>query len=70
MRTQPPCMKNGIDCPRRKMWCHGLCKEYKEWEAVEGQRKDIANKEKEKNWITFSDRIKKSVNKKIKEGRK
>ena len=70
MRKKPPCYQNGSDCPRRKLLCHGACKEFQAWKAEEEEKKRIADAEREKVWITFSEGAKKAVNRKIKEGRK
>lgn len=39
----PPCKKDGVDCERRHVGCHGECDEYREWKRyhdadLEGRR--------------------------------
>ena len=70
MRKPPPCKINGIDCPRRKLLCHGACKEWQKWKAEEEERKRVMYEAKELANITYSERVKKGEIKKIKEGRK
>lgn len=67
MRTKPPCSQ---DCFDRTITCHQFCRRYKEWKIEDQKRKEERYKEKEKEWITFSDRSKKSLNKKIMKGKK
>lgn len=66
MRKKPPCK----DCFRRKMLCHTFCAEFQKWKAEDQERKRIQNEAKELEWITYSPRVKKAENKKLKEGRK
>ena len=67
MRKPPPCFP---ECPERTMTCHQFCQKYKEWKAEDQIRKEEKDKAKELEWITFSNRVKKAVHKKIKEGKK
>ena len=62
MRTKPPCSK---DCFKRTITCHQFCDEYKSWKAEDQRRKAEKDAAKEKEWITFTDRAKKSLHKKI-----
>ena len=67
MRKRPPCYP---ECPERTMTCHQFCQRYKSWKADDQKRKEEADAAKEKQWITFTDRAKKTLHKKIMEGRK
>lgn len=70
MRKKPPCFKNGIDCPKRKLLCHGMCKEFQAWKKEEEERKAIRDKIKETENLLYSESAKKAEYKRLREGRK
>ena len=67
MRKKPPCFP---DCPDRTITCHQFCRRYKDWKAEDQRQKEIRDREKEREWITYSERVKRNELKMIKEGRK
>jgi hypothetical protein len=42
MAKECPCYKNRQDCPQRTSYCHGECKEFKDWR----NELDVENKAK------------------------
>lgn len=70
MRTKPPCYQNGMDCPKRKLLCHGFCKEFQAWKAEEEERKAVRNKIKGNEYMMYSRNAQKARIKKIREGKK
>ena len=70
MRTKPPCWNNGIDCPKRKLLCHGMCKEFQAWKKEEEEKKRIRDEIKEKEAMMYSQTAKKAEYKKIRKGKK
>lgn len=67
MRKKPPCSQ---DCFDRTMTCHQFCQRYKDWKKEDQQRKAEKDAAKEIEWITFTDRSKKALHRKIMKGRK
>lgn len=67
MRKKPPCFP---ECTERTMTCHQFCQRYKDWKSEDQKRKEAKDKAKEIEWITFSDRVKKSLHKKVMDRRK
>ena len=65
MRKKPPCSP---DCPRRTVTCHSFCKDYKTWKAEDEERKRIRDEARAREDITFSPRLKKAMNEKIRRG--
>ena len=67
MRKKPPCYQNGLDCPKRKLLCHGSCKEFQKWKAEEEERKRIRDKIKEQENMMYSESAKKAEYKRLRE---
>ena len=70
MRKKPPCKKDGFPCQVRFPGCQDLCPDFLEWKATEDERKRARDAAKEREYITYSDRVKAAQIKKQREGRK
>lgn len=53
MRTKNPCKR---DCPKRKVGCHGICQDYREYEAFLKKKRRERYIQNELNYGTYQAR--------------
>lgn len=44
--TPNPCYNNGLDCPRRRLGCRSECEEWKKYEKIHADEKELERQRK------------------------